>query len=45
VLAVIAPEKRKAAALELVRAVEGIYASHDAPRPAWLGTARSEHGA
>jgi len=45
VLAAIAPEKRDAAALELMRAVEGIYARHDAPRPAWLSSARSEHEA
>jgi hypothetical protein len=45
VLAAIAPEKRQAAALELVRAVESIYARHDTPRPAWLSTARSEYEA
>jgi hypothetical protein len=45
VLAAIAPEKRNAAALELVRAVEGIYARHDTPRPAWLSSAHSEYGA
>lgn len=45
VLAAIAPEKRKAAALELVRALESIYTRHDAPRPVWLSSARSEYGA
>jgi hypothetical protein len=45
VLTAIAPEKRKAAALELVRALESFYARHHTPRPAWLSTARSEYGA
>lgn len=42
VLAAIPPGVRKAAALELVRAVERIYDTHRAPRPAWLGPVRDE---
>jgi hypothetical protein len=43
VLAAIAPGARQAAALELVRAVEAIYASHGAPRPVWLSAVRDEY--
>jgi len=43
VLAAIAPGVRRAAALELVRAVEAIYASHGAPRPVWLSAVRNEY--
>ena len=42
-LAAIPPGVRKAAALELVHAVERIYDSHRAPRPAWLGSVRKEY--
>lgn len=42
-LAVIAPGARQAAALELVRAVEEIYASHGVPRPVWLSAVRNEY--
>ena len=43
VLAAIQPGARKAAALELVHAVERIYDSHGAPRPAWLGSVGKEY--
>lgn len=43
VLAVIVPGARNAAALELVRSLESIYASHQAPRPAWLSAVRDEY--
>ena len=41
-LAAIAPGERKAAALELVQGLERIYATHNVPRPAWLGAVRDE---
>jgi hypothetical protein len=44
VLAAIEPGARKAAALDLVRSLESIYASHQAPRPVWLSTLRDEYG-
>jgi hypothetical protein len=44
VLATIEPGARGAAALELVRSLERIYASHQAPRPAWLSAVRDEYG-
>jgi len=34
---------RNAAALDLVRSLENIYASHQAPRPAWLSAVRDEY--
>jgi hypothetical protein len=40
-LAAISPGDRKAAALELVHALERIYASYDTPLPAWLGVVRN----
>lgn len=43
VLAAIALGMRKAAALELVDALESIYTRHGAPPPAWLGTVRDEY--
>ncbi len=39
-LAAISPGDRKAAALELVHALERIYASYDTPQPAWLSIMR-----
>ena len=42
VLAPIPANVRACAALELVRSLERIYDSHDAPYPAWLGTVRSK---
>lgn len=45
VLAAIAPGERQGAALELVRALESIFASHNAPRPAWLSAVREEYRA
>jgi len=42
VLAPIPANVRACAALELVRSLERIYDSHDAPHPAWLGTVRSK---
>jgi hypothetical protein len=44
VLAAIEPGARSAAALDLVRSLETIYASHQAPRPAWLSAVRDEYG-
>src|SRR3954447_23604641 len=43
VLAAIEPGARHAAALDLVRSLERIYASHQVPRPAWLSTVRDEY--
>jgi hypothetical protein len=43
VLAAIEPGSRGAAALDLVRSLESIYASHQAPRPAWLSAVRDEY--
>ena len=43
VLAAIEPGARSAAALDLVRSVESIYASHQAPRPAWLSAVCDEY--
>jgi hypothetical protein len=42
-LAAIEPGARSAAALDLVRSLENIYASHQAPRPAWLSAVRDEY--
>lgn len=39
-LAAISPGDRKAAALELVQALEQIYASYGTPPPAWLSVVR-----
>ena len=44
VVAAIEPGARSAAALDLVRSLESIYASHQAPRPAWLSAVRDEYG-
>jgi hypothetical protein len=41
-LAPIPTNVRAGAALELVRSLERIYDSHDAPHPAWLSTVRSK---
>ena len=43
VLAAIEPGARKAAALDLVRSLESLYANHQAPRPAWLSAVRNEY--
>jgi hypothetical protein len=43
VLVAIEPGARSAAALDLVRSLESIYASHQAPRPAWLSAVRDEY--
>jgi hypothetical protein len=43
-LAAIAPGARSAAALELVRSLEGIYRSHSTPPPAWLSAVRNDYG-
>jgi hypothetical protein len=40
-LAAISPGDRKAAALELVHALERIYASYSTPPPAWLNAVRN----
>jgi hypothetical protein len=42
VLAPIPANVRAGAALELVRSLERIYDSHDAPHPAWLSAVRSK---
>jgi hypothetical protein len=42
VLAPIQANVRAGAALELVRSLERIYDSHDAPHPAWLSAVRSK---
>jgi hypothetical protein len=43
VLAAIEPGARSAAALDLMRSLESIYASHQAPRPARLSAVRDEY--
>lgn len=43
VLAAIEPGTRNTAALDLVRSLESTYASHQAPRPAWLSAVRNEY--
>jgi AcrR family transcriptional regulator len=43
VLAAVPPGERGGAALELVHALEGIYARHGAPRPVWLSAVRDEY--
>jgi AcrR family transcriptional regulator len=42
VLAPVPANMRGLAVLELVRSLEQIYDSHDAPRPAWLDTVRDK---
>lgn len=43
ILAVIPPGTRVAAAMDLVRSLERMYATHGGPRPAWLSVVRNEY--
>lgn len=43
VMATVSSSSRAAAALELVQALERIFDSHEAPRPAWLPVVRDEY--